>query len=297
MPALIEEYTNNIDRGVVTRRVYKSALHQWLNFISEHNATGNDIQSCLAYKKTLIEKNLTPYTVGLYLTSVKSFFDYLVLTERLLTNPAKSIRGVRRTKSTRGSLTRDEALRLINLPAEETLEALRNHALLMLKLFTGLRDISVTLANVNDIKVRNDRYVLYYQGKGSQVKDDFVILDSRAYKAINDYLVNRCKPSPNEPLFTSISDRNRNQRLTTQTIRQVIIRLFGKAGIVRHEITPHSLRHTAVTFAILGGADMAKVRGMAGHRSINTTAEYFHDLERFSDPAELFISKYLFKHN
>lgn len=96
-----------------------------------------------------------------------------------------------------------------------------------------------------------------------------------------------------EPLFTSCSDRNHSKRLTTQFIRLIIRNLFTQANIIRSEVKPHSLRHAAITFAILGGADITSAQAMASHRSIDTIAGYFHDIERLDNPAESYIEKYL----
>lgn len=58
-------------------------------------------------------------------------------------------------------------------------------------------------------------------------------------------------------------------------------------------ITPHSLRHTAVTLALQAGANILQVQAMARHKDIATTMVYVHNLTRIEDAAEKKINKIL----
>jgi site-specific recombinase XerD len=289
----IQLFVENLDRKETTKQAYQKALKEWVRFYDTEPRDPN-IHLILQYKRYLVLRALSPYTISLYLTALKGFFDYLVNQKRIPFNPAKSIRGLKKPKSKRDSLTRDEVLRLLSLPFDRTVESCRNKAILYLKLFTGLRDISIVGVNVEDMQVKNGRFLLYYQSKGHDLKNEFVILEPRVKQMIDEYLFKRDgMVKKDDPLFTSCSDRNYSQRLTTQTVRSIIRNLFTQASIVRDEIKPHSLRHTAITFCILGGADITQARAMASHRSIETTAGYFHDIERLDNPAESYIEKYL----
>lgn len=287
----IKEFIRNLDRQENTKLTYEKALREWIRFIQCNNTTDQHI--VLRYKEHLMEKDYSANTVCVYLTALRTFFDCLVNSRKLPYNPASSIRGLKKRKSRRDALTKDEALKLINLDFKNNVEELRNKALLFLKLFTGLRDISLIHADVSDLKVKEGKYVLYYVSKGEIEKNDFVVLDNMVYQTINDYLVMRGNTDQNEALFASCSNRNRAGRLTTQSLRLVINILFKRVGIIRQEISPHSLRHTAITLSILGGADINQAKEMASHRSIESTAGYFKDVRRLSDPAEAYIGKYL----
>lgn len=59
-----------------------------------------------------------------------------------------------------------------------------------------------------------------------------------------------------------------------------------EAGIESERITAHSLRHTAVTLALLAGATVQEAQAMARHSSINTTMIYAHNIDRLETPAE-----------
>ena len=61
-------------------------------------------------------------------------------------------------------------------------------------------------------------------------------------------------------------------------------------GLKTSKVTAHSLRHTAGTIALLGGADLLAVKEMLRHADINTTLVYTHNLNRLSKGAEKFIA-------
>lgn len=56
-------------------------------------------------------------------------------------------------------------------------------------------------------------------------KNEFVVLNNSCINAINDYLISR-KAKAKEPLFTSLSDRNNGDRLTTRSIRNIVKGLY-----------------------------------------------------------------------
>jgi integrase len=71
--------------------------------------------------------------------------------------------------------------------------------------------------------------------------------------------------------------------------RRFINRLYlTAAGLKSRRITPHSLRHTAITLAINGGNgdNLLRVQQMARHGDISTTLGYFHEFDRLKNAAE-----------
>ena len=54
-------------------------------------------------------------------------------------------------------------------------------------------------------------------------------------------------------------------------------------------LTAHSLRHTAVTLAVSGGASLQQAQAMARHSDPRTTLVYFHNLDRVKDGVEKYV--------
>ncbi len=78
-------------------------------------------------------------------------------------------------------------------------------------------------------------------------------------------------PSPGDALFLGV----RGGRLGDRAVRTLVDRHAAEAGISRH-ISPHTLRHSAATHLVEGGADLRSVQDFLGHSSLATTQIYTH---------------------
>ena len=135
--------------------------------------------------------------------------------------------------------------------------------------------------------------VLYVQGKGREQKDDFVVLTDSAVRPIYAYLSMRKERDREAPLFASLSNKTMGQRLKTRSLREIVKRAMRLAGFDDDRLTTHSLRHTAVTLALLGGASLQQAQSMARHTNINTTLVYSHNLDRVSQAGEFAVDRML----
>ena len=162
----------------------------------------------------------------------------------------------------------------------DKIAGLRDYALISLMLTTALRTRSIILADIADIKPLGDMTVLYYQGKGHEEKADYVKLSEPVKKALYRYLAARGEPAPNEPLFASAAHRNAGERMTTRSISRIVKNALRAAGLESERLTAHSLRHTAATLAMVNGATLQEVQQLLGHKSVNVTMIYLHQLEK-----------------
>jgi integrase/recombinase XerD len=153
--------------------------------------------------------------------------------------------------------------------------------------YTAARTVEVNRVDLADMRTEKGRLVLYVIGKGHIEADAVIVVaNHKAENALYDWLAIR----GNQPglLFTSLSDRSRGQRLGLRSLRGIVKDYFKAAG-VRGNKTTHSLRHTAISKAILKGAPVQKVQSMVRHKNIDTTMIYYHEVDRLTNPAEDFI--------
>lgn len=155
---------------------------------------------------------------------------------------------------------------------------------------TGLRTIEVIKADVGDIRQQSGEAVLWIHGKGRDSKDEFVLLTQDTLKPIYEYLQVRGRTNGADPLFASLSDRNKNKRLTTRSIRRIVKQHLRGIHIDSDRLTANSLRHTFATLALLNGAPLIQVKEAMRHNSIETTMIYAHSLDRISNGAERYVS-------
>jgi integrase/recombinase XerC/integrase/recombinase XerD len=268
-----------------SRETYSKAIKRFFSYLEEHQVNNVDRQDILDYKRELQDSGLSAYTVSAYITAVRRFFTWTE-TEKLYPNIAAGVKGGKKPKGFKKQpLTVSQIKRLLQRIDTTTIQGKRDLALLNLLIHTGLRTIEITRADVGDIQQQGGEAVLYIQGKGRENKDDFAVLTDSALKPLQDYLSSR-KATPDQPLFTSCSDRNTGGRMSTRSISRIVKTRLQDIGIDDPRITAHSLRHTAVTLSLLGGASIQEAQRFARHSNINTTLIYAHNIDRIGKAPE-----------
>lgn len=294
---MIATWQENLDVRGTTKSGYERAMRSFVAWMDARglglqDATRRDI---LAYRDHLAE-TYGPSTVATYLVPVRGFYGW-VASVTGTPSIAGGVRGPRSPRAhARDALTREQArgtVALVEARADGgSLAALRDAAIVETLMACGLRTIEASRADVGDLRTMGARRVLYVQGKGRDAKDAFVVLPDKAARAIDRYLAARGNQAADEPLFMGHGNRSRG-RLSTRRISQICKDAMREAGIDSPRITAHSLRHTAVTAALLGGASIQQAQAMARHSKIETTLIYAHNLERLDHPAEDAAAGYL----
>jgi len=270
----------------ISKVAYKKGLEKFLSWLVAERLGKPEREAILKFKGTLIKSGLSANTVNSYLVAVKRFFAYLEGIKQYH-NIAKDIKGVKQPKGhLRESLTISQIRNLLSHIDPTTFQGKRDFDKVKLMARTGLRTIEVIRANVGDIKQEGREALLFVQGKGRDSKDSFVILTEKTRNPILDYLKVRGKAKPEEPLFISQSDRNKGQRLTTRTIRQLIKNSLRKININSNKLSAHSLRHTFATLSLRTRAPILQVKEALKHASIETTQKYLHNIDRVRNGAE-----------
>ena len=213
------------------------------------------------------EYGISPASRARKLSSIKSFFKYLtVRTKKLTENPAADLEYPKLRKSLPKYLTLDQSAALLKAVSGQNQE--RDYAILMLFLSCGIRRSELVGLNLSDVYEDRIRVV----GKGN--KERFVYFGTACRKAIDAYLPIRKKMvlSDNRALFGS---RNSN-RISTDAVHALVKKAFLKAGLDASQFSTHKLRHTAATMMLSGGVDVKTVQEVLGHENLNTTQIYTH---------------------
>jgi len=247
------------------------------------------------WKAALIAEGRKPGTVNTWLAGVRAFFAWAVGARRLPYDPTANISGASRkgtsTRHKRSDLTNDEVRRLLAAPDRTTDAGKRDHAILSLMAYTGARTVELHRADLDELATEGGQLILHVRGKGHSEADALIVIaHPQAADALHDWLSERGeKPGP---LFTSLSDRSRGQRMSLQAYRAMWLQVKKAAGVRdrTNSKTLHSLRHTAISNAVRHGAPVQKVQAMARHANIQTTMVYYHEADRVENPAERFIS-------
>lgn len=280
---IIKQYEQHIDASKGTIKTYTHCIDKFMAWLIDNNIQEVTQEDIIDYKNYLRGK-MQANALNTHLTAIKDLFKWLEV--KGFKNVAKGVKKEHTSNDfKKDSLTIEQVQAILRNIDKSTIEGLRAYALFSLLIGTGLRECEVIRADIRDIRTKGNTNVLYVQGKGHTEKDNYVVLYPPVLNAIQEYLKER-NAKENEPLFTSLSDRNKGQRVTTMTIQRIIKGLYKDNGIINEHITTHSTRHTAITLSILSGADITQAQSMARHKSVNTTMIYYHNLNRLEDNAE-----------
>ena len=275
---LLKSYINSLDVSNTSRLLYVRTLRQYLNWVDRAGYSLSEIArpQLLEYKEHLLSSGKSSLTVGSYITSVKSFYDWAEA-NKLYPNVAKGIKSpARKQQFKKQPLLPAQATALLNYYQDR---ALRDYAIVSLLLRTGLRTIEVIRANVEDIVFKGSQRVLLVHGKGRAEKDNFVVLTEKAYQPIALYLATRGKVSPGEPLFISTSNNSKGERLTTRSISYIAKEGLKAIGLNEKSFTAHSLRHTGATNILRTTGDLEQTRLFCRHSNPATTLLYVSTID------------------
>ena len=295
MDTLIESFLSAQDVSPSSKKTYGRSLRQFFLWMEQEGISHPTREDIISFKEYLTGEGKSPMTAGSYLVVVRKFFTWLQ-SEGKYPNIAQDVKNPRKPKGFRKDcLTVAQVKDLLSMHKRFTnhLEGKRTYALLNLLIRTGLRTIELSRANIEDIRQQSGEAVLWIQGKGRTEKDEFVLLTPDTLNPLNDYLQSRGPIKGEDPLFISLSDKNRGGRLTTRSISRIVKNALFMAGLKSPRLTAHSTRHTAITLSLLGGANIQEAQAMARHSSINTTLIYAHNINRVAHAPERKIDSLL----
>lgn len=258
-----------------------------------------DVTALRSWLAVRAETGAGASTLARSAAAVRTFTTWLAATGRIPHDVGGRLRAPRRGRHLPTVLTGDQAGALLDGidPAGGTADAgstavpgagaepqdpiaravvLRDVAVLELLYSSGLR-VSELVA-LDRTGVDRDQHTVRVRGKGD--KERVVPVGIPALDAMQRWevegrpvlLANASAGSaPGEALFLGV----RGGRLGDRAVRTLVGRHAGEAGIARH-ISPHTLRHSAATHLVEGGADLRSVQDFLGHSSLATTQIYTH---------------------
>jgi integrase/recombinase XerC len=268
-----------------TCRCYQKDLEEFENFLRSQggeislrkkpDAEKVDRMVIRKYLSLLHRKNKKS-SIARKISTLRSFFRYLMRERLLSSNPAKAVSTPKVEKYLPATLTVDEAFRLMESPnrspekhsaAEVGKRTVRDRAILELLYSSGLRVGELVGLNLKHLDLRLG--IVRVMGKGR--KERIVPIGHKAIEALDAYLGRRGAPSGDAPLFIN----PRGGRLTSRSVGRLIKQYTRRSGIVR-KVSPHSLRHSFATHLLDAGADIREIQEMLGHASLSTTQRYIH---------------------
>lgn len=296
--ALSEElylrFVSFIDAKDKTIQTYTRALRQMFRYFAEQEITRPQREDILSYRDGLKASGHKPTTIQTYITVTRLFFQWTAQ-EGIYPNIAEHIKGAKLDRDHKKDyLTSRQVKTVLSDVDRSTPQGLRDYAILALMITGGLRTVEIVRADVADLRTLGDDTVLYIQGKGRDEKTEYIKLSAPVEAAIREYLKTRSDIETSAPLFTSMSNNSKGERMTTRSISRIAKDSMIEAGYNSSRLTAHSLRHTAVTLSLLAGKPLEEVQQFARHANIQTTLIYSHALDKAKNGCSEAIAKAIF---
>lgn len=290
---LLDSFTRFLDCSPQSVRTYSRAVKQFLQYLSLNGITQPVREDVIGFRESLKESH-KPSTIQNYVIAVRLFFQWTE-TAGIYPNIAAHIKGAKISRSHKKDyLTSAQLQAVLSQIDRSTEQGRRDFAITAMMITGGLRDIEISRANVEDLRTLGDNVVLYLQGKGRDERQDFVIVPAKVETAIRASLADRKGIDGKSPLFISLSNNSRGQRISTRSVSGTIKTALKRAGYDSEKLTAHSLRHSAVTLAVLGGNSVQDVQQFARHADISTTMVYFHEQDKASNKCSNTIAEAIF---
>mgnify|MGYP002437405444 FL=1 len=229
------------------------------------------IESCtkkdiLAYISSI--NGLEVSTVNRHISSLKSFFNYLVDESIIKVSPMEEVSSLKKAKKLPKYLSISEVNKLLNIPLNSEFDY-RNKAMLELMYATGLRVSELVSIEYSNIDFENS--IIRINGKGK--KERIIPLGEVASYYLKVYLSDYRSKLLKRNTYNQVFLNNHGKPITRQGFNYILENIRELTGIEK-EITPHVLRHSFATHLLEGGADIRSIQEMLGHENISTTNIY-----------------------
>ena len=260
-----------IEKGLSqnTVKAYEVDLLAFISWVTDNTNTDvknikeDNINKYISY---LFKTKLKSSSVNRKISSIKSFYLFLIKKNIINTSPISEVISPKQEKYLPSSMSEDEVDKLLNSPDSNIRIEKRDKAMIEMLYATGMRISELVNLKITDIDMQ--RCVVKVLGKGS--KERLIPFGEQAYEALNNYLSDRDKSSSKE-VFLS----NRRTKISRVAFWHRIKHYIVRENL-KQTISPHTLRHAFATHLLNRGADLRSVQLLLGHSDLSTTQIYTH---------------------
>jgi len=259
-----------------TVRAYLSDIRTFAQFVStDYQLDSIDEISygiVRSWIVNLVEEGLSNRSINRKLSSLKSYYRFLLKTGVLKDNPLAKHKALKTRTRVQVPFSQKEIETVIDLlEAEEGFEGLRNKLMVELFYSAGLRRAELVGLQLDMLDLKGATLKVL----GKRNKERLLPLLPTVVDTLRAYLVERDKlESPKDPNFLLLSKKG--VKLYETFVYRIINSYFSKAS-QKVKRSPHILRHSFATHLLNEGADLNAVKELLGHSSLASTQVYTHN--------------------
>lgn len=253
---------------------YEEDLKDFLLFLEKEGSTNLrkvDYVQVRLYLREMYEKKYSKKTIARHISTLRSFFKYLLKEGKITSNPMTLISNPKQEKKLPTVLNYEEMETILKIPDQKTPFGCRDACILELLYSSGIRVSE--LVNIKIEHLKREERTIKILGKGS--KERYVLYGTKCANLLDQYL-KTYRPMLQKKNINSYLFLNKDGNpLTTGGIRYVLEKILKEGGL-RLKVSPHTLRHTFATHLLNNGADLKSVQELLGHENLKTTQIYTH---------------------
>ncbi|WP_330110748.1 tyrosine recombinase XerC [Methylophaga thalassica] len=251
---------------------YRRDLLQLAEYVEQQNISdwtvlkSSQLRQFIAF---LHRKGLSGRTIQRMLSSIRSFYQFLIKFGLAESNPAKAVQAPKSEKRLPSTLDVDQMSALLDNTRPDTFVAARDRAIMELFYSSGLRLAELAALELRDIDFGD--HLVHVTGKGN--KDRVCPFGGKALTALKDWLDKRDQLGFFDQPAVFITQQGR--RLGVRSI-QKRLSYWGKKQGISDRVHPHRLRHAFASHMLEASGDLRAVQELLGHADISTTQIYTH---------------------
>ncbi|MBT5614716.1 MAG: tyrosine-type recombinase/integrase [Flavobacteriales bacterium] len=250
---------------------YSTDLDQFSIFLSEEYQISDEVseisfQIIRSWIASLLEKGVSPRSVNRKISTLKTYFKFLIRENVISESPMLKIVAPKSKKRLPVFIEENQIEKLLNeVEFDEGFIGERDKLIIELFYVTGIRLSELINIKIFDINFSNSLIKVL----GKRNKERLIPLSINIVNELQTFVK---KHNLNNYLFTNLG----GTKVYTKLVYRVVKKYIGKISSVNKK-SPHILRHTFATHMLNNGADINAIKELLGHANLSATQVYTHN--------------------
>ena len=277
----LEQYivylTSERQYSALTIDAYRKDINEFVSFLTDNGGFTSfeaiDALDVRTFLSNLHERNLSKASIIRKISSLRSYYDFLVKNNFVMANPFANIQ-IKKSKGYLPHFFYEEQMTQLFESVEKENDVMRDRDIILLELLyaTGMRVSELSNLTLDRIDIQQKMILVI--GKGN--KQRYVPFGQKAKDALVKYLNLRSElMSKYNKQHNFMLINHLGEKITTAGIAYLLDKIIKQSALT-NDIHPHMLRHTFATHLLNNGADLRTVQELLGHSSLSTTQIYTH---------------------